>query len=553
MNVSLCSIKVSRVLQEYKFSILCFLYLTLLAFYLRTVFIGWDPSSQPFSLSVCSTSLIYAVLNALVVLSLLNLISHIRKVGVVFVMLLVILLTIEATLAIAFSTQITMGLFASIMETNRNEVLGAIRMYSFISIPLLIITSIVIWLAYRELKPKKAYILISTILILASLSIGYGTGYVLMDKSQKAKMASEWEISYPMHFQSLLGIRFPLLTNMGFASVAYYQEISKFRTDLDKSKSMPMGVDLLVSLKAPNTLLVVIGESSLQTHYSLYGYNLSTTPFLNSLKKDSLLYYYNAVSPASITRDALSMSLSFGTPLDRIPFADNKNIVALANDAGYESYWISNQDKIGMHDSYVGLIASYAKTSVFYNFLKDDLELISTVKSFHNPNVKQVFFIHLKGSHLEYTDKYDYEDSAALVDNGNETIEYDRSIRHTDRVLKSLYNNIVMETDSSVSSLIFYFSDHGEIINKGHGFLDNNMDQFLVPFLAIPYNLEIGIDEIIDKYMADGRLNTTNFSYIFSEAIGYRVSEKAIKKAKNDGLYYYHVDGKTYLFNDIKK
>ncbi|WP_050708749.1 hypothetical protein [Dysgonomonas sp. HGC4] len=78
-------------------------------------------------------------------------------------------------------------------------------------------------------------------------------------------------------------------------------------------------------------------------------------------------------------------------------------------------------------------------------------------------------------------------------------------------------------------------------------------DQFLVPFLAIPYNLEIGTDEIIDKYLVDGRLNTTNFNYIFSEAIGYHVSEKAIKKAKNDGLYYYHVDGKTYLFNDIKK
>lgn len=553
MKVSLCSIKVSRVLQEYKFSILCFLYFTLLAFYLRTVFIGWDSSSQPFSLSVCLTSFVYAVLNAIVVLSLLNLISHIHKVGAVFVVLLIILLTIEATLAIAFSSQITMGLFASIMETNRYEALGAIRMYSFISIPLLIITSVVIWLAYGELRTKKPYIFISIMLIVGSLGIGYGTGYVLMDKSQKAKVVSELKLSSLMHFQSLLGIRFPLLTNMGFASVAYYQEMSKFRTDLDKAKSMPMGLDLLVWSKSPKTLFVVIGESSLQTHYSLYGYDLSTTPFQDSLKNDSLLYYYNAVSPASITRDALCMSLSFATPLDRIPFIDNKNIIALANDAGYESYWISNQDKIGMHDSYVGLIASYAKTAVFYNFLKDDLELISTVKSFYNPDAKQVFFIHLKGSHLEYTDKYDYEDSAALVGNGNETIEYDRSIHHTDRVLKSLYNNIVMETDTSASSLIFYFSDHGEIINKGHGFLDNNMDQFLVPFLAIPHNLEIGIDEIVDKYMVEGRLNTTNFSYIFSEAIGYRVSEKAIKKAKNDGLYYYHVDGKTYLFNDIKK
>lgn len=515
------------------------------------MFIGWNPLFQPFNLFVYSTSLVYALLNAIVVFSLLNLILHIRKVGIVFVLLLAILLTVEATLAIAFSTQITMGMFASIMETNRHEALGAIRMYSFISLPLLVITSIILWLTYRELKTKKPYVLISILLIVASLGVGYGTGYMLMDKSQKVKVMSELDISYLMHFQSLLGIRFPLLTNMGFASVAYYQEMSRFKSDLAKPKSLPIGLNLSVSSKTPNTLFVVIGESSLRTHYSLYGYDLPTTPFLDSLKNDSLLHYYNAVSPASITRDALCLSLSFATPLNRIPFAENKNIITLANDAGYESYWISNQDKIGMHDSYVGLIASYAKTAIYYNFLKDDLELLSTVKSFYNPNIKQIFFIHLKGSHLEYTDKYDNKDSLALPDNASETIEYDRSIHHTDKVLKSLYDNFVREADD-ISSLIFYFSDHGEIINKGHGFSEDNINQFLVPFVVIPYNYEIDIDKVISKYITDGRLNTTNFSYIFSEAIGYIISEKVIDEAKNDGLYYYHVDGRPYLFKELK-
>lgn len=75
----------------------------------------------------------------------------------------------------------------------------------------------------------------------------------------------------------------------------------------------------------------------------------------------------------------------------------------------------------------------------------------------------------------------------------------------------------------------------------------------MIPFVVISHNDTIDTNQIIDKYLVDGRLNTTNFNYILAEVMGYKVSEKAIEKAKNDGLYYYHVDGKTYQFNDIKK
>lgn len=156
---------------------------------------------------------------------------------------------------------------------------------------------------------------------------------------------------------------------------------------------------------------------------------------------------------------------------------------------------------------------------------------------------------------MEYKDKYDRVNCDALTNEFNKTLDYDRSIHHTDRVIGLLYNTIANrgEVKAISSSLVFYFSDHGEIINKGHGFLDKDMDQFMIPFIVIPSNDTIDTKRIIDKYLIEGRLNTTNFNYILSEVMGYEVSEKAIKKAKNDGLYYYHVDGKTYQFNDIKK
>lgn len=339
----------------------------------------------------------YAALNAIIVLSLLNLISHIKRVSLVFVLLLSIIIALEATFAIAFSSQVTLGMFASIIETDKSEALGAVRMYSYITIPLIIVTGIVLYLAYQELKNKKPYLLISILFIIASFSICYGSVYLLMNNSQRTKVPEELRISPLMHFHSVLGVRLPLITNVGFSSIAYCQEMYRFRADLVKPKTLPQEISSFTTSNSPNTLFVVLGESSLQTHYSLYGYNLPTTPFLDSLKNMNQLSYYNAVSPASITRDALGLSLCFATPLDRQPLADNKNIVTLANNAGYKSYWISNQNKIGIHDSYIGLIASYADTAIFFNYQKDDLELIPVVNRLHNPQTKQIFFIHLKG------------------------------------------------------------------------------------------------------------------------------------------------------------
>lgn len=113
MKILHCGIRVGRVLQKYKFSIFYFLYLIVLAFYLRMVFIGWNLLLQTSNLLAYSISLVYAVLNAIIVFSLLNLVSHIRKIGIALVMLLVIFLTIEATLDIVFSSQITLAIFAS--------------------------------------------------------------------------------------------------------------------------------------------------------------------------------------------------------------------------------------------------------------------------------------------------------------------------------------------------------------------------------------------------------------------------------------------------------
>lgn len=83
--------------------------------------------------------------------------------------------------------------------------------------------------------------------------------------------------------------------------------------------------------------------------------------------------------------------------------------------------------------------------------------------------------------------------------------------------------------------------------------MNASLEQFLVPFIVIPLDYALNTDEIVNRYLNNGQLNTVNFINIFAQSIGYSISDEFANRAKNDGLYYYHVDGKTYSFDDIKK
>lgn len=525
---------------------------------MRSVFIGWDQffhkHDHPIQLSVHIVSLFYAFLNATIIICIVNLVSHIKKIGVVFVTLLAILITVDIVICVGFYAQANLGIVASIFETNKSEALGMIKECYPIALICFVVTSVIMYFAYIELNKKKCYFFISLILIVCSFIIPYFIVYKSLNDTDRSKVLPNMRTSFIGHLQTFLDIRLPLLFNLSSSSIAYYQEKQRFKAYATASKELAEGVVLKPGKDTLQTIIVVLGESSLRTHYSLYGYEIITTPFLDELKERKSLYYYDAVSPAPITRDAISLSMTFASPLERKPLSENKNLVLMAKDIGYESFWISNQDKVGLHDSFVGMIASSADFSKFYEYKKSDLELISTIEELYDPQKKQIFFLHLKGSHAPYWKGADEVDSKYLSTQhtNKEYLDYDRTIHHTDRVLQ-LLNNIVEHTAGESSGIIYYYSDHGEIINKGHGALERNMDQFLIPFIAIPFNTTFPVDSLLEKYSVSGIFNTTNFSYVLSETMGYGISTTAIEKAKNDGLYYYHVDGKTYLFDDIKK
>src|SRR5699024_4361655 len=101
--------------------------------------------------------------------------------------------------------------------------------------------------------------------------------------------------------------------------------------------------------------IVVIGESTTTWHMQLYGYHKETNPLLTEIR-DELFIFDSVISPHTHTILSLEKMLSYSNYENQKP-ERNASIVQLANQAGFTSYWISNQRPIGFHESVATNIA----------------------------------------------------------------------------------------------------------------------------------------------------------------------------------------------------
>ncbi|HDR1352482.1 TPA: sulfatase-like hydrolase/transferase, partial [Pasteurella multocida] len=106
--------------------------------------------------------------------------------------------------------------------------------------------------------------------------------------------------------------------------------------------------------------VLVIGESMRANYMSLYGYPIDTTPFL---KKTNAIVLDNFISASSGTQVSLLRSFYIKDKDDN--FQTNNNIATLANLAGFNTYWISNQGILGEFDTAASRLAYLFKHHKF--------------------------------------------------------------------------------------------------------------------------------------------------------------------------------------------
>ena len=281
----------------------------------------------------------------------------------------------------------------------------------------------------------------------------------------------------------------------------YAKEVQALNELLAQSTAFP-DADKVASRHLTDNVVLVIGESAIRHHHSIYGYPLSTTPRLDAIA-DSLVVFSDAIGSSVGTNDNLSRILTFRRDSDTGEWYRYPSMIEMMKHAGYRTYWLSNQEKGGFWSNcsagialtadvvnYVGALSS--EDNLISRFDEDLLEPVS--KALTDTARHRLVMCHLLGSHVQY--KYRYPASMAeftpdsvmkkapkphLTHEMAQTIsEYDNSIRYTDYVIGRI---IEMVQRCDKPSVLIYLSDHGEMVYDEGEFCGRNRDCAEVPMI----------------------------------------------------------------------
>ncbi len=221
--------------------------------------------------------------------------------------------------------------------------------------------------------------------------------------------------------------------------------------------------------------VLVLGETSRAVNWSLYGYERETTPSLDSMQNE-LLIYRDVLTQSNTTYKSVPIILSPAEASSPKQLPKVRSLITAMKEAGFYTVYLSNQPE---NRSYVDFFASesdefYRMNKVFPNREKtydtDMLELFDREVKMNESN-KLFIILHTYGSHFNYSDRYPKAFAHFTPDNVERTASlereklvnaYDNAIRYTDYFLKEILQRLKHQAEKGSCTAMFYLSDHGE-------------------------------------------------------------------------------------------
>ena len=413
---------------------------------------------------------------ALFTLTLLLLNTKIRKViTAISIIILVVLLLIKLSFYHHYGTKISASALFVIFETNGVEAKDFLANYFCVSVMgLIIVCLIVFWFTifllnknkFFSFKPERITKVLSVLLLLGSLLV----------------------IHYRFSAENII-----------FSSIKSFSEYKIAKVNLKKNLAQPLSQNIIAKAKTNDekTYVVVIGESTSKWHMQLYGYERETNPKLNEINNE-LLVFDSVISPNVHTLRALEKTLTlsdYKSPNTK----NNASIVQMANAAGFETFWISNQKPVGFYESIPTIISSAAMHKTYVNIKNSgynvyDEMLLPQFKEALNSKVKQkIIFLHLIGTHSRYNNRYpetfnvfkDETNTAFKHRKSKKLInEYDNAIRYNDYVIREIIEAVKRKNENSY---VIYFSDHGDEVYDTFDFVGHNEYHGTRPMYEVPF------------------------------------------------------------------
>jgi heptose-I-phosphate ethanolaminephosphotransferase len=263
------------------------------------------------------------------------------------------------------------------------------------------------------------------------------------------------------------------------------------------------------------TIVLVIGESYIREHASIYGYPLNTTPFLLKEKEKGRLFVFdNMISPFNQTTGVIRNLISCNSIGDGEHWSSKPPFTAIYKKSGYYVSMMDNQKDFGLD-----ALFSYSLNTYLYNprvvkacysevndsTFEYDGQLIDYYKRLSlNKQRRQLIIFHLLGQHTEFEYRYPKDFSYFSLDSISSRkkswlteemrkyiAHYDNATRYNDYVLNKIINLVIND-----NSVVIYLSDHGEEVydyrdNYGRDAWSMGGDpkqvirwQYMVPFVV---------------------------------------------------------------------
>jgi glucan phosphoethanolaminetransferase (alkaline phosphatase superfamily) len=402
----------------------------------------------------------------------------------------------------AYGGGVTSGILLSVPETSggeSGELLAGhpILTASLILVALLAIYALIVsWRAQIRfsLRIRTAVGAVSIAMIFASLVIGK----CQFRNTQLFKLVvlSEVQDTFPV--------------DVGTATVAVVNGL----LDTSRLASMRAGfrfpnvymLNAAARRSAPEVYVVVVGETSRRANWSLFGYARDTTPRLDAMRSD-LVTFDRLTSNATNTILSVPLALTRAAPTTRGVARSEKSIITLLKQAGFETYWISNQARSDVLFNPISQIALEADHVSFPQDMRPsehsggfDSNLqprLNEVLARLPSNAKAVIFLHMEGSHFGYKERYPASfsrfqagrDAPRLLPDGEMRLidEYDNSVYFTDSIIREIIDGLA---PCRCKAGLVFFSDHGERLfdhgftdtDFGHGFPTVSRQEIEVPF-----------------------------------------------------------------------
>lgn len=263
--------------------------------------------------------------------------------------------------------------------------------------------------------------------------------------------------------------------------VDFYKE-RQYLADLNRrSAAFRFGARQSDPANAPDVLVMVLGESARFDRWSINGYTRETNPLL--AKEANLVPLQDLITSVSATRLSVPVIISRKPAMQSLKDGfTEKSFLTAFKEAGYKTYWLSNQISFGKFDTPVSVFAREADTVEFLNLggfttrsnldevLFDPLE-----RALRDPAPKKLIVLHTLGSHWNYAHRYPARfdkwtpslrgvDKPVVTDDAIEpqmSNSYDNSILYTDWFLSQVIDRL---KSPEKAAALMYVADHGQTL-----------------------------------------------------------------------------------------